>query len=289
MDTEKCRALLSSIEAGSLSAAAETLGYTTSGLSRMMAALEAETGFTLLTRGRSGVSPTPNCERMLPVFRELARWGEQYRQLSSEICGLETGTVSVGTSYSVYYRWLSHLIATFREAHPHIDVDIMEGNSSELSCAMEEGRIDFSIISRREGNFTWIPLRDDPMVALVPAAHPLASAASFPISTYETEPFIATYSGQDTDNARILAKNNIVPNTRYTTTDSFATYFMVESGLGVSLNNALNVSGLTGGVTILPLDPPQKVEIGIAMPLQATLSPAAKKFIRLAKANISTL
>ena len=35
MDTEKCRALLCTIETGSLSAAAERLGYTPSGISRM--------------------------------------------------------------------------------------------------------------------------------------------------------------------------------------------------------------------------------------------------------------
>ena len=39
MDTEKCRALLCTIETGRLSAAAEQLGYTPSGVSRMMAAL----------------------------------------------------------------------------------------------------------------------------------------------------------------------------------------------------------------------------------------------------------
>ena len=39
MDTEKCRALLCVLETGSLSAAAEQLGYTPSGVSRMMAAI----------------------------------------------------------------------------------------------------------------------------------------------------------------------------------------------------------------------------------------------------------
>ena len=43
MDTEKCAALLCVLERGSITAAAEDLGYTVSGVSRMMAALEAET------------------------------------------------------------------------------------------------------------------------------------------------------------------------------------------------------------------------------------------------------
>ncbi|MBQ3263225.1 MAG: LysR family transcriptional regulator, partial [Oscillospiraceae bacterium] len=58
MDTAKCAALLKVLELGSLSAAAEALGYTPSGVSRMMAAMEAETGLPLLRRGRHGVEAT---------------------------------------------------------------------------------------------------------------------------------------------------------------------------------------------------------------------------------------
>jgi len=289
MDTEKCKILLCVIETGSLSAAAEKLGYTPSGISRMMTALENETGFPLLLRSRNGVTPTMNCERMMPIFRELVRWGEQCVQLSAEICGLEKGTLSVGTSYNAYYRWLSQLIASFRGIHPNIEVDILEGNSSELCLAMEESRADLCIISKREGNFTWIPLREDPMVAWIPEKHPLAKSDGFPISAFETEPFIATFPGQDTDNARIFAQNNIKPNTRFTTSDSLATYYMVEAGLGMSLNNSINTKNLNGAVSVLPLLPPQKVEIGIAIPFHASLSPAATKFIEFAKANISEL
>jgi DNA-binding transcriptional LysR family regulator len=287
MDTEKCKVLLITIETGSFSAAAEKLSYTPSGISRMIASLEAETGFPLLTRGRLGVVPTTDCIKMLPVFRELTRWGEQYNQLSSEISGLKTGRVIVGTSYSVYYRWLSRLIASFREIYPNIEVDILEGYSSELCQAMEECRADLCIISRREGSFTWIPLMEDPLVAWVPSNHPLASSKAFPISSYATEPFISTYSGHDTDSARTLARNNIKPNTLFTTSDSFATYYMVEAGLGVGLNNSLNSKDLNGAVTVLPLDPPQKVEIGIA--IQSSMSPAAKRFIEFAKAHVSEL
>ena len=42
MDTEKLRVLVSAVESGSLTAAAEHLGYTPSGVSRIIAALEEE-------------------------------------------------------------------------------------------------------------------------------------------------------------------------------------------------------------------------------------------------------
>ena len=54
MDTEKCAALLCALEEGTLARAAERLGYTPSGISRMVAALEEELGFPLLVRGHGG-------------------------------------------------------------------------------------------------------------------------------------------------------------------------------------------------------------------------------------------
>ena len=75
MESEKCRVLLCAIDKGSITAAAEAMGYTISGVSRMMAALEAEVGFPLLRRSREGVTPTNECCRLLPSFREMVAHG----------------------------------------------------------------------------------------------------------------------------------------------------------------------------------------------------------------------
>lgn len=50
MDVEKARALICVIEERSISAAANKMGYTPSGISRMMTSLEDELGFPLLIR-----------------------------------------------------------------------------------------------------------------------------------------------------------------------------------------------------------------------------------------------
>ena len=223
MDTEKCRALLCTIETGSLSAAAEQLGYTPSGISRMMAALELETGFPLLVRSRSGVEPTAECTQMLPVIRELAHWGALYTQRAAALRGLETGVITVGSAYSACYDWLSKTIAQFSAAHPGIEVRVLQGSSTYLYAALAEHRADFCIVSYREGNFEWLPLWHDPLVAWLPGNHPRANAASFPLRAFETEPHIETFPAQDTDNDRAFAQNGITPNTRHTTIDIHAT------------------------------------------------------------------
>ena len=84
MDTEKCRVLLTVLHERSLSAAAEALGYTPSGISRLVDSLERETGFPLLHRGRGGVSATRACQELLPLMRRMAELDEQYQQLATE-------------------------------------------------------------------------------------------------------------------------------------------------------------------------------------------------------------
>ena len=104
MDTEKISAFLCVLRCGTISAAAERLGYTTSGVSRIIASLEADAGFPLLKRLHGGVEPTEECKGLIPAMEGLLRSAERYDQLTAQVCGLETGMVTVGTAYSAYYR-----------------------------------------------------------------------------------------------------------------------------------------------------------------------------------------
>lgn len=285
MELEKYRALICAIETGSLSAAAEKLGYTPSGISRMMAALEEENGFPLLLRQRDGVRPTRDCETLLPSIRKALFYGDSCLQLSAQIRGLNTGTVIIGTAYSAYYVWLAGIMRDFKKKYPGIQVEIRIGNSTELLHLMEEQQIDLCIISKREGTHHWIPLCEDMLVALLPADHPLARSKSVPVTAFETEPYIDTYPGWDIDNCRVFEASQIIPNRQLATMDSYASYSLVEAGLGISMNNTINVKDWTGNVEIRPLEPAFSVEIGLAFAKDA--SPAAQTFIRFARARIT--
>lgn len=55
MNTTKCQIFLKAAELGSLTRAAEDMGYTQSAVSRSIADLEREWDVSLLTRGKDGV------------------------------------------------------------------------------------------------------------------------------------------------------------------------------------------------------------------------------------------
>ena len=284
MDTEKCRVLLRVLETGSLSAAAEALGYTPSGVSRMMAALEEEVGFSLLDRGRGGVEATAACLQLLPAVREMANAGQRIREAAAAVRGVEVGSICVGSAYGAYYARLAETVAAFSAAHPGIDVQILQGSSTVLCAALERREVDFAIVSRREGDFSFFPLLSDPMMVWLPEKHPLAANASVPIEAFASEPYIATYPAQNTDNDHILNAHGIQPQTRYATIDDRATAALVRAGLGISMNNGILAEGIDlTGVTVRPLAPETIVEIGAALPTESRRSPAAQVFLQTAK------
>ena len=70
MDNKRLNAFLKSAELGSLSAAAEALGYTPSAVSQLVASLESEFGVELLVRTTRGVYATPEAEGLMPIVSD---------------------------------------------------------------------------------------------------------------------------------------------------------------------------------------------------------------------------
>ena len=85
MDTVKCEAFLTAVDRGSFTAAAETLGYTQSGITRMIGALETELGFPLFVRQKKGVVLTENGKAMLPAIRDLVRSNRRAEEMGLDI------------------------------------------------------------------------------------------------------------------------------------------------------------------------------------------------------------
>jgi len=277
MDTDKIRALLYALNKGNLTEAAEDLGYTTSGLSRMMMALEAETGFTLLHRSRTGIEPTGECRMMMPTMKELVRLDDLYHERAADILGIHTGTVRVGVAYAYYLKYINDAIREFSESYPGITVEILDDFSTPLVRKVERHELDLAVVTRRETNLRWDLLKMDPVVVWVPEDYDRCDEV-YPLKNLETDPFVSIFPGQDSDNLRVFSKLGIRPNVRYTAQTTLIGFEMVGAGLGVATTNGLFAEGWQGKVRILKTDPAVHFPIGLVSPKDEDISPAARKF-----------
>ena len=290
METEKIRILLTTIEDGTLSGAAEKLGYTPSGISRAIESLEDEIGIVLLSRSRQGVKPTASCQSLLPEFGRLIAAEQQIKEKSAAINGLESGELVIGSSYSAYNELIAELLASFLKTHPGIQVKSLEGSSSHMAASLENAKCDLCIISRRDGNFDWIPLIKDELVVvfnkssqndLFPGIDP--SASVLPVSLLSGAKFIEILPGEETDNSLMLLKNHIRPDARFSCKSTDGALALAKAGLGYTIVNRILLNNREREADYLPLDPPWEVEIGIAVQSVENASPAARSFINHTK------
>ena len=195
MDTAKIRALLAAADLGSISKAADALGYTQSGVTHIIRALEEEAGFPLLLRGNRGVRLTADGERLAPLFRELAAMADRLEQELALTRGVERGAVRIGTYSSISLHWLPQILELFQQRYPNIRVELLEGNAEEIAEWLSGGRIDIAFTSLRpDSPFDNVKILADPMYAVLPCGHPRAHDRSFPISAFRGEPFLVYVS-----------------------------------------------------------------------------------------------
>ncbi len=116
---------------GSLSAAARTLGLTQPTLGRHVAALEAELGVALFTRSPQGLTPTSAAADLLPRVEEMHAAAQAAARAVSGGPANETGVVRITASEIVGGVVLPPILATFREAHPGIIVELVLTNRNE--------------------------------------------------------------------------------------------------------------------------------------------------------------
>lgn len=281
MDTTKYEAFLKVTESKSLTEAARILGYTQPGITRMINTLESELGFPLFSRSKHGVQLTENGREMLPFIRRIVQDQQQIKEMSAAICGMLRGTLTIGCYWSISACLLPGILKDFLQEYPQIHIRLKEGTNTELARLLQERAVDLCFAAKPAADIVcdWLPVLQDELRVWLPKDHPYAKKESFPLAKLGDYPFIITQPEQDTDIDRLLHKAGVKADIRFATTDGFSTYCMVEAGLGISLNQALITRRWQGNVVTLPFDPPQYIDLGLAVPSLKEASPAARRFI----------
>ena len=284
MDTRKLEALLTAVELGSFTRAAEVLGYTQSGLTHMMNSLEKDIGFTVLVRGRSGVQLTPTGQRLLPLVRDcLASTSALEREITL-INTHKEDSVRVAAYESIARHWLPEIIQQFRREHPDVTVDIQMGSVEEVYRWVREDKADMGFASLQDGmTMDWLPLAEDPLLAILPPEYDLGGRERFDVRDFSGHEFLMPSMGFHLDILRALNRSGVTPVIRTTQVSDSVIISMVEHGLGVSVLSELVLKGRRDAVQAVPLDPPAFRELGIVTRDRRELRPAARRFITEAR------
>ncbi len=276
---KKIEAFVQTTELGSFTKAAESMNYSQSGISKMIAELETEWGLTLLERDRGGLRLTADGQMLLPLAKKIL---EDYRTLSStvdELKGLSAGIIRIGTFSSVATHWLPNIIRRFQADYPNIDYEILIGDYTEINAWLADGRVDCGFLPRTMApGLECVSLANDRLLAVLPEGHPLAEQPLFPITALCNEPFMLLKQGKTSEVSELLEAHNLHPDIRFTTLDDYAIMSMVESGLGISVLPELILKRSPYRIITKELDVPATRDICFVLRDSATAPLAVRRF-----------
>src|SRR3954451_20630643 len=136
---------------GSFSVAADALSYTQSAVSQAVATLAAETGVTLIERDRRGVRPTAAAAALVAHADGIRSRLEAAEAEVAAIAGARGGRLRMASFPSAGATLMPLAIATFRAAHPAVDLSLAEGEPEEIVPRLRAGEFDVVLVYEFRG------------------------------------------------------------------------------------------------------------------------------------------
>ncbi|WP_043266943.1 LysR family transcriptional regulator [Streptomyces sp. CT34] len=160
--------------------AADRLHIVQSAVSQQVRRLERELRTELFDRSARQVRLTAAGERFLPEARALLAAEERARAVVAELAAARATTLRLGTSTGLGTH-LDRVLDALAGSAPEIRVELVAGRTRERLDRVAAGELDAAFLrgevadTGRDG-LRYLPLWQDPLVAVVPARHPLAAS-----------------------------------------------------------------------------------------------------------------
>lgn len=142
LNSEALRLFLGVVDAGSMSAAAEMLGQTASGVSRGLSRLEEDLGVTLLNRTTRRMELTAEGAHFLHKARQIVQSLEEAEECMRIVNQQPAGRLRVDASVPVMLHCVVPHVADFRREYPAISLEL---TSNDRIVDLIEHRTDVAL------------------------------------------------------------------------------------------------------------------------------------------------
>jgi DNA-binding transcriptional LysR family regulator len=278
---------------GSISAAAAELSYTQSAVSQQIAALEAETGMTLLQRHPRGVSLTAAGQTLVGHAESILAGLDAAEAALQAIAGLRGGRLRMASFPTAGATLMPLAIATFRARHPDVELTLAEGEPEQIAPRLAAGELDLALLFEFEdsrpggrgkeeepagGRLRRVRLLEDPLYLALPREHRLAERRRLRLEDLRDEAWVQT--SQASPCARHVVRcchaAGFEPNVSFQSDDYQTVQGLVAAGVGVALIPELALSVVREDIAVRALSPrPPARRVIAATAAGARLLPAA--------------
>lgn len=172
--------------------AAKRLHIVQPALSIQISRLEEELGVELLRRNKRQVRLTEAGRLFFGEAQRILERTEQASEAARRAAQGQIGRLAIGFVGPAVYSIFPDILRTYRKQVPEVDLMLYELNSTEQIEALHEGRIHVGFVRMPVDDEALIfeTVYREPVVAVLPEDHPLASREKVPIKMLANEPFV---------------------------------------------------------------------------------------------------
>ncbi|WP_420037151.1 LysR family transcriptional regulator [Streptomyces sp. cg28] len=283
MELRQLRYFLALAEECHFGRAAARLHVAQPALSQQIKQLERELGVPLFNRSTRRVEPTEAGRQLTGYARALVAEEERARAHLHELATGHAGRVSVGFIGTATYDVLPRVARTVRARLPEITLDLRgELLTPELVEGLTSGTYDLAVLRGRvtADDLRVTSLRSEPLVAVLPAHHPLAGQPHIPLKALADEPFVVHPSRSRSSMYDLVVsaceRAGFRPVSLTEVGETATLVVFVAAGHGVALVPQSVRSLSLEGVAYVPLADPEPVDLLLARRAQRN-SPAAEQ------------
>ncbi|QGZ65266.1 LysR substrate-binding domain-containing protein [Paraburkholderia acidisoli] len=276
---------------GSMTAAAEELGTSQPGISRLIAELEASTGLQLFARNGGRIQIT---EAGVAFYRDVERSFvglDMLEQSAREIRTMAGGRLRVVAAPLFALNFLPAIVEQFVQRHPQVFVSLEMRSEATMQRWVSSGHYDVGIGSVEPEAYalTSEDLYRLPLLCVLPTTHRLAGRTRIMASDLRNERLILP-SYADEPRApidRILRAAGVDQVPAIETPYAALIVSMASRGLGIGLTNGLaTMDGNPESVVFLPFEPVMYARGYILHTRLSTPKPLVQEFIGLVRASL---
>lgn len=300
LSLHQLRCFLATYEHGSLTAAADELGYAQPSVSEQVRALEKTLGVPLFRRVGRGVVPTTLGDTLRPYAERTIGAAEEARRAVQSAVSLESGTIRFGMFGAARLYAGAAIVADVLDRYPGVRVELIGQHSNEVQEQLRRGRLEAAMIAvatvESEG-MTVTPVARDELVYISAEPDRLTSPVTAGRLARATLVMPET-TWRATDSTRMVLRRFLHeaghnPQTRVEVEEIETAVELVGRGYGDSVITRGAAEQLlprmTPHVGFVSLRPQQYDVMAVVHRAGAVLSPAARVLIEVATQHIQRI
>jgi DNA-binding transcriptional LysR family regulator len=185
---------------------------------------------------------TPAGRQFLADSRQILNQVDEAAARALRLHQGETGELRIGfTSSAPFIKAVSDTLSSFRQRYPDVHIQTREINTREQIAPLNEGTLDLGLMRNTPlpETLAWEVILREPLLAMVPRNHPLATRTAVSLHELAQEPFVFfdphVGTGLYDDILSLMRRYQLTPRIAQEVGEAMTIIGLVAAGLGVSI------------------------------------------------------